>query len=491
MGREAVVICSVLEPNAERTRRAVQQAPRACDLVEVRADHLSASGIVEIVRGAGRPLLVTIRRQADGGGFTGSEDERSASLRASLEAGASLVDVEWGGALQALAEGPLAPQVVLSHHGAPCRLEELLALYRSMSSTRAARLKIVPAAEHVGDCLAVRALLAQAQDGSGRLASFATGRAGALSRLLAPSWGSWATYGAARAGAESAPGQFTACDMLETHDVLHIRPQTQLVALIGSHVFGSPSPAMHRTAYACRQQDWRCLPVELDSLEDVLPLLGLGIVALAVTMPFKEHAAARCRRLDELARACGAVNTVLLEPDGWRGHNTDGPAVLACVRRFLEPTGRRVAVLGAGGMARAAAFALHHAGSKVTLFNRTHERAVQAARALAVEARPLAELEDEPWDLLIQATPLGSRGELAVPSAWLTGALVLDAAYGPAPTPLVLEAERRGKHVIDGLELLAAQAALQIELIMGFQPEGAALEAAARRWLSSPQRPER
>jgi shikimate dehydrogenase len=354
-----------------------------------------------------------------------------------------------------------------------------------MSASRAARLKIVPRAERPADCLAVRTLLGEARHEAGRLAAFAMGRAGAPSRLLAPSWGSWATYGAARAGAESAPGQFTASDLLEVHDVLRIDAGTRLTALIGAHVFGSPSPAMHRAASRDAGLDWRCLPLELDALEDGLPLASeLGLAALAVTMPFKERAAARCHALDAPARACGAVNTVLVTHESWYGTNTDAPAVLACIGHVLAPAGARVAVLGAGGMGRAAAFALGQAGATVTLYNRTLARAQQAARALGVQARPLEQLAEGGWDLLVQATPLGSRGEEAIPAGWLTGRAVLDAAYAAQPTPLVLEASRRGLAVVDGLQLLAAQAALQVQRITGFLPERAALERTARHWLT-------
>jgi 3-dehydroquinate dehydratase/shikimate dehydrogenase len=482
------VIPSVLERDAAAAAQIVTRSRKSHDLVELRADHLRADAIGSVVRQVGGGLIVTARRRDAGGAFDGSEEERRALLRTALDAGAEYIDLEHGGALADLLDDPaIAARVILSAHGDAPRFDSLLQLYREMAATDAAVVKIVPQAEQVADTLVIHDLLREAASEEGRLVCFALGRAGALSRLLAPSWGSWATYAAARRGAETAPGQFDADEMGQVHGVLEIGPETRRFALIGSRVFRSPSPAMHRAAYAAAKIDARYLPLEIDELEELQPLLerraAFGLDALAVTMPLKSAAAARCDELDELAATSGAVNTVLIENDRWRGFNTDGPAALELIRDRVEPRGARAAVLGAGGTAAAVAATLHRAGAEVMLFNRTRTRAQATADRIGVQSAPLGELDRFAWDLLINATPQGSHGESFLPAERLTGRLVLDAVYHADSTPLVHAARQRGLEAIDGFELLCAQAELQFRHMTGAAPPPGRMAAGGMQWL--------
>jgi 3-dehydroquinate dehydratase/shikimate dehydrogenase len=489
MREDRHVIPSVLEPNAEAAERGLAAARADLPLVELRADHLRPGEVAGLVRRVGRPLIVAARRRADGGRFGGSEEERGNLLRAALKAGARYVDVEresppldpgeWRGQ---------AARIILSDHGSPCETAQLGSLYAEMTSSPAAVIKIVPRAATLGQTPAVGDLLRRAGDEGRRLACFALGRAGALTRLLAPSWGSWATYASVRPGAESGRGQFVLDDMIDLYDVLGIDEGTRRFALVGSRVFGSPSPAMHRAAYAGCGLKARYLPVEVDDVESLLPLLErdgpFGFEALAVTMPLKERMAERCRRLEPPAAEAGAVNTVLPGPDGWRGFNTDGPAAAELIRQRLDPRGARAAIVGAGGTARAIAVALRNAGAEVTLFGRTGSKAREAAASLGVASRPLGRLGRAEWEILVNATPLGGEGERVLEPSRLRGRLVLDAVYRVPPTPLAAAASRRGLEVIDGMALLAGQAELQFRRMTGWRVEAGLMAAAGMQWLS-------
>lgn len=482
------VIPSVLEGEPEAAERGLEQARADCPLVELRADLLRAGEVGGLVRRSRRELVVSARRGSDGGRFCGSEEERRGLLLAALEAGARYVDIERDEPpLDRRERSRFARRIVLSDHGCPCEPETLERLYAEMAAGPEERIKIVPRAQSVAQIAAVRELLGRAERDGRLVACFALGRQGALSRLLAPSWGSWATYGAPRRGAESADGQFTVDDMIDVHDVLGIGERTRRFLLVGSRVFGSPSPAMHAAAYAACGLDARYLPLELDDLDSLAPLLegagNFGFEGLAVTMPLKESAAARCRSLEPPAREAGAVNTVLLEAEGWRGFNTDGPAVAALIRRHGDPLGARTAIVGAGGTARAAAVALKAEGAEVTLFNRTLSRARAAAERLGVDAQPLERLDGADWEILVNATPLGAGDEGLLAADRLRGRLVLDAVYRLPPTPLVAEARKRGLQVEDGLALLAEQAERQFRIMTGRSVEGGLMAAVGMQWL--------
>jgi 3-dehydroquinate dehydratase/shikimate dehydrogenase len=483
-----VVIGSVLEDSAEATVRRIDALHPGCGLVEVRADRLTTTGIAEILGRVDRPVLVTIRRRDGGGQFDGSEEERSTLLEGALAAGARLVDVEWGTAPADLADENRADRVVLSHHGGPCTQDRLTELYHSMASSFGGRIKIVPDASRAGDAEAVRAVLRRSRDGT--LACFAMGRAGVATRVLAPSWGSWATYGAAAPGRETAGGQLTAEDLLDLYEVLRIDAGTRRHALIGAHVSTSPSPAMHHAAYREGGVNACYLPIEIDDVAEIENQLGdrggLELAALAVTIPFKEDAFRLSTPGDAVAAAAGAVNTVVIDDGGrWIGYNTDGPAAVASLAKHVAIAGARVAIVGAGGTARGIGAALAAAGASVTLFNRGAQRGRASAERLGVAAAPLGALQAAPWEILVQATPLGRDGETVLPGKRLEGRAVLDVVYGSSPTPLVREARGRGLHTVDGFDLLVAQAVLQYHRMTGAGAAAETMARAGRRWLGA------
>jgi shikimate 5-dehydrogenase len=193
--------------------------------------------------------------------------------------------------------------------------------------------------------------------------------------------------------------------------------------------------------------------------------------------------AERCVKADAFA-ACGAVNTVCVGEAGWEGFNTDAPAALALIREHLDPATSTAAIVGAGGTARAIASALKDAGAAVTLYARNAARGEEAARQIGVASAPLSELPGARWDLLVQATPAGRQGEEVLLRRHLDGRLVLDAAYGAEPTPLVVAARARGLGVVDGFDLLAAQAALQFERLTGQPAPKDAMASAFQSWRS-------
>jgi len=481
------VVFSILEEGAEATLARMREAPRGCGLVEIRADHLRAAEVEGMVRRADRPVIVTARAVRDGGGFDGSEEERREILTRALGAGARFIDVEWGGPSAHLASRGDPERVVLSHHGGPCEIAPLLGLFREMGGAFAGRLKIVPRARSPVDAGAVREILSVARKAGRVLAAFATGPAGTPTRILAPSWGSWATYGSASFGAETGEGQLRAVDLLEVYDVLGVSDATRRFALVGQPVEASPSPAMHAAGYRESGIDARYIPVEAQDADEVAPLVGeagiLGLAGLGVTMPLKERLAERASLEDPCARSARAVNTVLAGESRWLGYNTDGPAALTLLGREIDLAETRVAVVGAGGTARAIAASLVAAGGHVTFFNRDRRRAERAAEEIGGKADRLEALRSAEWDILVQATPLGREGEDVLAPSRLCGRVVLDVLYGPEPTPLVRAARRRGLSVVDGFSLLVEQAALQFEILTGRRPSRGVLEAAGRRWL--------
>jgi shikimate dehydrogenase len=243
------------------------------------------------------------------------------------------------------------------------------------------------------------------------------------------------------------------------------------LGVLGWPVAHSRSPRMHNAALrATGLDEWRyqLLPVPPELFaETVRALGGAGFAGANVTIPHKEAALALADEATATARAIGAANTLSFAGGAIAADNTDAPGLLAALG---DRRPRTALILGAGGSARAAAYALAHAGAQVAVWNRTPERASALAAGLGVE------VVDEPLaaDVLVNATSVGlddpSRTFEDLPlSPDRLGeyACVVDLVYRAGGTLLLQEAERRGSRVVDGHEVLVRQGALSFEAWTG------------------------
>jgi 3-dehydroquinate dehydratase/shikimate dehydrogenase len=349
-----------------------------------------------------------------------------------------------------------------------------------MARSRADRLKIVARPESVSEVVALRDLLRETSDP--RLCAFGTGTAGAISRLLAPAWGSWGSYAAASRGAETGEGQFTVDDLRVVYDVRSAGPETRLVALAGSDILpASPSPAMHNAGYRALGLNRLYVPLQCDRWEEVVALTAaLELDGLAVTMPFKGHAAAWVEELDEISCAARAVNTIVLQDGCTRGANTDAPAAIG----FLETRGLGplddVDILGGGGTARAIAAALVRTGRRPTLWTRSTLSAEHTPAGVPTDRLAARRPGESDW--LVNATPLRDASLLGSGPPARRG--VLDVVYGGSTTELVRRAEEHGLAAIDGFELLVAQAERQFRLHTGRDAPAGVFAEAGQRYLA-------
>src|SRR3954451_18834769 len=264
------------------------------------------------------------------------------------------------------------------------------------------------------------------------------------------------------------------------------RPPGEVVApprygVLGWPVAHSLSPQMHAAAFAALGlEGWRYqrlpVPPELFA-ETVRALGGAGFAGANVTVPHKEAALAVADEATAAARAIGAANTLSFGAGGAiAADNTDAPGLLAALP--VAVAGRTALVLGAGGSARAAVYALREAGAQqVAVFNRTPERAQALAADLGARVAP----EPEPAELLVNCTSVGLEDPDALPlPATALGAYgaVVDLVYRPGGTRLVREARERGLPCADGLEVLVQQGARSLEIWTGRAAPVEAMRAA-------------
>jgi len=476
--RRPLLIEVVARSTTAAALRAYREAHPRADLVEIRLDAIKDLRLDHILSATGRPKLLTVRSRGQGGAMAG--EERVALLRRVAASKAEWMDIE----TQDLDVPDLhragGPRRIVSWHdisGTPLDLADRV---RPLLGARGVDLvKIVTFAEVAGDNLRLRDLLRGAP--RGRLIAFAMGAKGTASRILAAKWGSAATYAPRRDAPASAPGQVSIEELEEVYRWRAIGPSTGILGVLGSPVGASLSPVMHNAAFAALGLDLVYLPFEASTLAEFLPVFSeLRLRGLSVTHPFKEAILPHLDVMTPEARRCGAANTVVKVWNRLEGYNTDVEAAVAPLRDWLPLAGSRVAVIGAGGAARALVNGLVRERARVAIFSRTPQRARALARATGAVHRPMARLKTFACDLIVNATPVGmagpgmamtgrtpDRGRMPVPVAWLKAPRLYDLIYNPAETPLMARARARGIEARGGIDMFIRQGAEQFRLFTG------------------------
>jgi len=253
------------------------------------------------------------------------------------------------------------------------------------------------------------------------------------------------------------------------------RDQEKCFALFGNPVGHSLSPWMHRTAYGEMGIAARYKAYRVENAGEIVPMLKtLRIDGASVTLPFKEAVMGSLDEITASARSIGAVNTILNRDGMFVGDNTDWIGLVRDLKDHLQIRGKTFAVLGAGGMARAAVFGILQEGGVPVIFNRTRERGEALARAFNSLFLPLEALDGFRAEALIQTTPVGMAPDTdrsPLKREILTNfRYVMDAIYTPLTTKLLRDAREMGCLTINGVGLFVHQGAEQIRIWTGREP---------------------
>lgn len=452
------------------------------DLHEVRLDLLddAPSGLWARLP-AREKLVATCRPKREGGGWDGAEEKRVRRLREALDAGVGWIDIEGSTPAELLEPVLAAPgptrRIVSAHlpEGDP---ETPLAALARLGAHRAHVLKLALPIEDAGDLAALREAAAATRR---KVVAIGTGPAGALSRVAYRAFGSEWTYVAADERSRTAPGQWT---LAEARRAGLDRQAPRVFGLLGGPAaLRSPGPRVYNALLPRSGQPLAYVALPTSRPGPVLDLLRAEVLAgLSVTMPHKEAVRDLLDEEAPSARRAGSVNTIALVAGRLVGHSTDGEGALGALGGPAAAAGRRVLVLGAGGAARAVTRALLDAGATVTLAARRPGRAAAVADAMGAGWVEWSQAAALPFDILVNATPLGADGissPVADP-ATLAGRVVLDLVLDPPRTPLVEAAERAEGRAIPGIVHWAHQGAAQMRLLAGLTLDPADLLRAAQ-----------
>ncbi len=494
-------------------RRQIRDALAAgAEVLELRADYLQplwpdvVVSLIGEVRGLSPTharVLVTCRDPDEGGAGTHPERQRVEILLAALEAGADFIDFEYANFIErgndqriraALAEHPKS-RLILSAHKFQGRFTNIRWGYEDiLKACPEAIPKLVYTAGHINDCFEAFDLLHETQ---GERIVFCMGEAGLISRILAKKLGSFVTFASLNEQAATAPGQLTVDALKELYRYDGIDAETELFGVIADPVAHSLSPAIHNACFAEAGMNRLYLPLLVqggqEAFNQFLDNIGarpwLDFRGFSVTIPHKhsalQYVQSQDGSIEPLATKIGAANTIIVERQATSdtrrlaAYNTDYAGALDAIttgmgidRKALRDL--PVAVVGAGGVARAIVAGLSDAGAKVTIYNRTLQRAQHLAADFGCESAGLDGLSRLDAKLLINCTSIGMHPHVdatPVPADYLKPDMVVfDTVYNPAETLLLKQARAKGAKTIDGLTMFVNQAAAQFKLFTGETP---------------------
>ena len=505
-------ICiSICESTVAALENAIAAAAKLCDLIEVRLDCLNpleletgANLITKILGKSACESILTFR-PAEQGGQRQLDDEKRQAFWSGAIFSESLFDVELDVAERFNSPGGSSPlpldwsRTICSQHdfgGVPRNLDQI---YDRLAATPARILKVAVLANDATDCVPVFRLLAQARNEGREIIAIAMGTAGIATRILGPSRGAFLTYASLESETATAPGQISARELRELYRFEEINEWTQVFGLIGMPISHSVSPQVHNAAFAAVKRNAVFIPFEVTDVKAFIKRmidprtreLDLNVGGLSVTAPHKSTVMEQLDWVEPAAQEIGAVNTIVIKGAELHGHNTDARGFMApLLQKFGDLHDARCAVIGTGGAARAAIWALHQAGARATVFARNATKARSLAARFGVTCMALEEASFEGFDVVINATPLGTMGqrENETPAATrqLRGArLAYDLVYNPIETRFLLEAREAGCETLGGLAMLVTQAAEQFRLWTGTAAPEAVMYEAARRGLES------
>ncbi len=427
----------------------------------------------------GLTLVATCRRILGAGKLAGGAEAELYWLGQAREAGCQWCDLEIetlrelpGQTARAL---PIPPRILLSFHN----FERTPPLPRRLVHARrgqADAIKIAARALTISDSVRLLRLAHTSND----IVSVPMGEIGLPARLLALRDGSALAY--APVSNATAPGQVSLHDFKRLYRADAITRQTKIYGVIGNPIGHSLSPLLHNTGFVAAKRDASYFPLLVENLKEFLQAIPeFRLRGFSVTIPHKQTIMNYLAQCEPMAEKIGAANTVAVGKDGGlRGSNTDYVGVLRALEGKLRLRDSRVLIFGAGGSARAAAFALTNAGAEVLICARREAVARELAKACGAQVIARKHLLSACFELIINATPVGmypQAGASALSARELNCKIVMDLIYRPLCTQLLKIAAAKGIGVISGVEMFLAQGFAQWELWMG----KAAPEAAMRR----------
>jgi len=449
---------------------------QGAELVELRLDYISGDvQLRRLLADRPCPVVVTCRRERDGGKWSGSEHDRIMLLRTAIAEQAEYVDLEEDVAADIPRFG--TTRRIVSLHDFRQTPDDLPAVAERLAALDADVVKIATMANAPRDNLRMMQAIAGC---SKPMVGLCMGEIGTPTRILAGRFGAPFTYATFHHERALAPGQLSFRQMTDVYRYDDVNDETTVYGVIADPIGHSLSPLIHNAAFAHLGINAVYLPIrvpreDLDDFFEDCP--GLGIRGLSVTIPHKEAVLSKLTKVDGAVRGIHAANTIVFDGDDTIGYNTDYRASMDSVDSLFDTKephplrGKTALVLGAGGVCKTLVFGLVRRGAEVLIASRTKARAQELANLFGAKAINWDDRHEVAPHLLVNGTPVGMHPNVDETPfeklALRASTVVFDTVYNPEQTLLIKQARERGCRVISGASMFVWQAALQFRHFTG------------------------
>lgn len=438
-----MLVGSVVDP------KEIEEIGPMVDLVELRLDYF------DIEKKPRFPCIFTLRKREQGGVKEIEEKKREKKIEKYLELQPEYCDIEADtdpAFIEKIAKKFPKVKLIGSYHNFEETPSDLHALLKGMKNPHFAIYKMALHANSTSDMLRLMLFAREAKE---QVSIMSMGEFGKPSRVLAPIMGSYLNYTGLKE--EPALHRYSVKTLLEVFHYRKLNRDTLIYALIGDPVEMSPGDLFHNPHFK-HNAVYVKMVVRSDEAKEVFSLIRkLPFGGLSVTIPLKEQIYLEMDEIKPIAKAIGAINTVIFLQGKATGTNTDAPGALNAIEKHLKVKGKKLAILGAGGTARAIAYEAKKRGAEICIFNRAPARALALAEEFGCKGYGLDDLPNHPYDLLVNTIPPTSKDVPPI-RAHTT---VMDVVYAPKETPLLSAAKRLGCTCIYGEEMFIEQALLQ------------------------------
>lgn len=499
-GKKVPRVCLTLTaPTLSENCALVKKYGTYIDMVELRVDHLNESEQMSVRRFPSMvpfPCILTIRRKHDGGTFVGNEMSRTILFSRALAFASpdkknnfAYVDFEEEYRVPSLQEAALSfgIKIIRSVHDMQNPIKNLRSRFSEIRTHPNEILKIACMPHTLSD---VTEMFEEAKD----MRDFdhilcAMGNLGIPSRILSYKTNSYLTYTSPKETAENLAGvRHLDPETLET--VFHFRElneETKIFAVTGFPLLKTANPLLHNELYKAHKKNAIMIPLASASVEESLAFAkALDVSGMAITVPYKEKVLPYVQTVSNEVKKIGAANTIVKTNAGFSAYNTDAFGFEKALTEFLQKKnlrGLRIAIIGAGGAAKAVAFVIKKLHGNACIFNRTLSKAKLLAKKYCFRFAPLSpdslSALQKFSDVIIQTTNVGMNADAESCKendpiyyyGFSGDEKIFDLIYTPEKTPLMKKAEKAGCKISNGFSMLRYQAEKQAELFQGIKNE--------------------
>jgi 3-dehydroquinate dehydratase/shikimate dehydrogenase len=475
-----------------RNLEVLQKHRKYVDMAELRVDCLEPDERLLIRRFpelAGMPVALSIRRRIDGGNFVGGEGSRISLLSKGLAFAEAdrrhnfaYLDLEEDLDVPSLEEAArtFGTRIIRSYHNMQGSEADLAGKVRSLLRVGDEIAKVAVMPRTFED---VRSLYQAARETKGtEKILLCMGHLGANTRILAELLGSHLSYAAAFDEEDfppGAPGQLSPRDLVALFRFRSVTARSKIYGILGWPLNISSSPGFFNSVFNSEKTDAVYVPFPSDSVDSFMRFAGeIKLQGISVTVPYKEKVLSYLSSRSAIVAKLGACNTLVAAAQGWSGHNTDAPGFSDSLLEFIgrkDFKGKRITIIGAGGVARAVAFEIYRLKGKALALNRTLYRARELAEPYhfawgGLDERGV-ELMNAYSDIIVQTSSVGMEpdfeGDPLELYPFKGSEVVMDLIYKPERTRFLSRAVKAGCRVLNGYDMLVRQAKYQYSYFFG------------------------